>query len=383
MSTAIPAPSTRCSNCGATLDFERLKDEILRCSYCGNDHRVRSATPESDLAISSERQINSVVSSFLFAPLLGFTTVVAAREFIWSPYEAWPLMILGAAFLIFGLLSIRVPAAAGLALVGTAALLKPVLFPIIRPAHIPYDAPELALTPPTGSALGLTAESSLYYLVSGLLMLVASYVFFMSLKEHKGSIILKALRPRPLIAALSIAGAIGAHFFIGQTWAQLARAHRAELEELVTLTRSACDGSLNEKLHAPVRSVPTHTTNAPSGEVANTLFASCSLLSKPYPELWEVHPKGLRQLQYFRAPLAQLPFGGEVYKGANPAQTRAYEELASYEYLVVYDEGGDRVLLVKKSSKTIVRRFSYPDFAPNRDRSQLLTELERLPFDQR
>ncbi len=382
MSTVIPAPITPCSNCGAPLDFERLKDEILRCSYCGNDHRVRSATPESDLAISSERQINSVVSSFLFAPLLGFTAVVAAREFIWSPYQAWPFMILGAAFLIFGLLSIRVPAAAGLAIVGTAALLKPFFYPIVRRADIPFDAPELALAPPTGNALGLTAESSLYYLVSGLLMLIASYAFFMSLKEHNGRVILKALRPRPLIAALSVAGAIGAHFFIGQTWAQLAQAHRVELEELATLTQRACDNSLREELQAKVGSVPTHTTNTPSGEVANTLFASCSLLSKPYPDL-PSYPQGLRQLQYFRSPLAQLPFGGEVHEGASSAQTRAYEELANYEYLVVYDEGSDRVLLVKKSNKTVVRRFSYPDFDPNRDRSQLLTELERLPFDQR
>ncbi len=47
---------------------------------------------------------------------------MAFRDFLWSPYDGRPAMMVGVLLLVLGLLSFRMPAAVGLAIVGLAGV---------------------------------------------------------------------------------------------------------------------------------------------------------------------------------------------------------------------------------------------------------------------
>ncbi len=259
------AKNYQCSTCGAPLALENARDEILRCRYCGSDHRVICAKAEAEAEVRAERRVGALAAPYVLGPLLGFAGFFAARDFLWASYEGKPAMFVAVIFLIIGLMSFRIPAALGLMLVGLAGILKPFLRPIASSwgDEVHYLSP--------------TSETAFYYLVPGVIAAVVGFLFFSSLKVRELGPASRALRPRLSMVVATAAGVAGAYFFLGDTAVALAKRHQSLVDDLTEVARAACTDTIEAVLETPLDPPPKYSP----GRSGNVLMVSCERLAAP------------------------------------------------------------------------------------------------------
>ncbi|MCP4443794.1 MAG: hypothetical protein GY811_00425 [Myxococcales bacterium] len=211
--------SYQCSTCGAPLALERARDEILRCRYCGSDHRVVCTKTEAQAELKAERRVGAIVAPYIVGPLLGCAGFYAFRDFLWSSYEGTLAMIVGLLFLVIGFMSFRIPAALGLVLMGIAGILKP----FVRPIPTSWDN-QLQYHSPT-------SETAFHHLVPGLIATAIGLAFFSSLKVRELGPASRALIPRLSMVLATAVGIVGDHFYLGETAAALDRRAKRMTED--------------------------------------------------------------------------------------------------------------------------------------------------------
>jgi hypothetical protein len=316
--------------------------------------------------VARDELIGRFLSPYLFAPVIGASAVLAFRELLWSPYEAWPIRVLAVVFIVVGLLGMRVPATLGLSLVGVCSVIKPFVLPPL------YN----------GMAASPTSENGLHYLGPGLVTLFVAAIFLsatFAMDEWRSA--LRALKVRLPVLVLALAGAAAAHLHVGQPWIALAEENKPHLAELEELTRAACAGELPLDMQASLANRPTHHRTYPAGLVPNTLVAECPLPQddKEYPARVQSieRPHPLRHLAFFKAAL-EVP-DSRYHRGANELNQIMYQTLLRYEYLVIHN--GIEVVLVGRKARTVQRRFELVISNPSTEWKSFLEELETLPVN--
>ena len=330
----VRTKSYTCSTCGAPLALKDARDELLRCRYCGSDHRVVCPKAEAEAELRAERRVGAIAAPFVIGPILGFAGFFAYRDFLWSPYEGTPAMVVAVLFVAIGLMAFRMPAALGLALVGLAGVLKPFL----RPISYSYDGEV--------TYLSAFSESSFYYLVPGAIAAALGFGFFASLKVKDLVAASRALIPRSSMVLATAVGVVGGYFVLGQTAMGLVHQNKPLVAELTELATAACAESLPVNLQGPLSPPPAFS----SPNVGNVLMVSCERMGDPHRS--RVDPYGVDGLAWLR--LESQNRAKRMHAGTKSWQARRYAHAKNAEYLIAYSGPPDarRVVVANRKTRT-------------------------------
>lgn len=330
----VRTKSYKCSTCGAPLALKDARDELLRCRYCGSDHRVVCPKAEASAELRAERRVGAIAAPFVIGPILGFAGFFAYRDFLWSPYEGTPAMVVAALFVLIGLMAFRMPAALGLALVGLAGVLKPFLRPI--PSYYNGEV----------TYLSSLSESSFYYLVPGAIAAAIGFGFFASLKVKDLGAASRALIPRASMVLATIVGVVGGYFFLGQTGVGLVHQNKAVVAELTDLATAACTEAVPAGLQGPLSPSPKFARP----DLGNVLMVSCERMADPHTS--RLDPYGVDGLAWFylegqsRAP--------RMHAGSTSWQERRYDRAKNVAYVIAYrgPPQDRRAIVVDRKTRT-------------------------------
>jgi hypothetical protein len=197
----ISAALHRCQKCGAVLEPGDGKEEVIRCLFCGSDHRfdrkAKDASDAGEAQLHRESNTSTAIVSFLGAAVIGAFAVRAANEYLISHHAPWSLPIVGVVFLIIGLAGARVPASLGLLSAGLVGLSKPLL---LRQRGL------------DGYFLALDSEANMLWIVPAVMALVAGYGFLANVKIRELPAAVRAAMPSVLVLVLAAAGAAVGYF---------------------------------------------------------------------------------------------------------------------------------------------------------------------------
>ncbi len=352
--SAPAVQSHRCSNCGAPLKLERLKNATLQCLFCGSSH-----------SLEQESQELKALGNPLFHPLalvasavIGFMAFHASREFYHSLPAPWSTPIIAGIFIALGLKGKRVPAALGLFLVGLLSVVKPFILPA------PYYE----------SSYPLQTEPNMMWLVPGVISLVVGFAFFASLKMREAGPAVRAARPGLVVVIAAVSGFAMSFFTLPPSLVQMASAYHSEVVALHQLAKDACNGDLEE--HVDSKIVPSPIRVSPPSEV-NMLFASCALIEKKNSFQNYTNDRNDQLGAFLRTDLGRVP---REHRKATDRQKKPYENLLRYRFLIVYSAmyDNDNLLIIDKDSRSVIRKASMPGLNPSNDDEDIRNRVDLL-----
>ncbi len=326
----------RCHHCRAPLELKKEREGVVRCLYCGADHRLSNSKADEERRLHQERNLGGFVAPYVWAPLIGFFAFVAYRDFLWSIYQGYPAMIVGVLFLLVGTMSFRMPAVLGLAIVGLAGVLKPFVRPIANGSYSGWASP--------------TSETAFYYLVPGVVSLIVAYLFFASLKVRELKPALKALLPRITVVAVFVAGAYGAFSYIGASLAGIIADQKDTIASYERLAREACTGKLLQELDTVIEKMPRRVDSDRFKK--NTITIACGELSEWERE--EGDPLLIDELSELRDQIWDSPVGHTGMRETTKDILRSRTN-AQYLYVILSGSKKHTGMIISIRSKSIIR----------------------------
>lgn len=356
----ISAKAHRCCQCHAVLDLTREHSGILPCLYCGSEHKISNAKADEEARYEREKRVGAVITPYIFAAAIGFVGFLAYRDFRWAPYEGRPSMLVAVFLLILGLMSFRMAATVGLAIVGIAGILKPFVIPISSGSIHPMSP---------------TSETAFYYLIPGVLALLVAFAFFSSLRVREVKPALMALLPRVTVALLGVASVVGAYYWIGESVVEVVGAHKPALERFEALSQRACLGQLPAALDG--KSQPNLQLSKNADTPKNTFFVACGRVPGITGDNRD--PLLLDEITFFRNVVSgNYRF---LYRSAQDFHRVQYADLAASKYLVVVksEASKHRAFLVEVSSGEVLGTTEIVGNGSDGDRQLRSTLRTRFP----